>query len=150
MKCEAVRKKLSAYIDQEISPELARQMNAHIQSCPSCQKEAEDLKQLWQTMGEWDAPDILSEDFETRVLRNTAKQTIPGTWLDKISQNIIPKTLLPVPAALLLMLGIYLGHYMGSLLYEKEFVPSENDSITSITGVDNFLNEYDKIYSNLF
>jgi len=46
MNCAYCKDKLSAYIDNELSPEERFLIEEHVQVCPSCAREAETLHQL--------------------------------------------------------------------------------------------------------
>lgn len=46
MSCNSVREQLSAYMDDEMSPELAVQVEQHLSGCESCCKELDEFKAL--------------------------------------------------------------------------------------------------------
>jgi anti-sigma factor RsiW len=46
MNCEYCKEKLSAYIDNELSPKERLMIEEHLQRCPSCAREAEMLNQI--------------------------------------------------------------------------------------------------------
>ncbi len=51
MDCDYCKNKLSAYIDNELSPEEHLLMEEHLQTCPSCAQEAATLDQASMLMG---------------------------------------------------------------------------------------------------
>jgi anti-sigma factor RsiW len=46
MNCDQVREDLGAWIDGELEPFEAKGMEAHLDACPACQGEAEEIRQL--------------------------------------------------------------------------------------------------------
>ncbi len=44
--CGAVRKALTAYLDQELTPGRARWVEGHVQTCDPCRKELEGLRRM--------------------------------------------------------------------------------------------------------
>ena len=52
MRCEDVRDQLSAFLDGELSPSKAGQIQAHFDSCPACRAEAELLERTIRTVKE--------------------------------------------------------------------------------------------------
>jgi anti-sigma factor RsiW len=51
MDCDDCKDKLSAYIDNELSPEESFSLEEHIQKCSSCAHEMETLRQINVLMG---------------------------------------------------------------------------------------------------
>jgi anti-sigma factor RsiW len=69
MKCRHVRKKISQYIDNDLSPDEKKNFGSHIQNCASCRKELKEtlaLNQLFASAERFPAP----YGFSTRVLAN--------------------------------------------------------------------------------
>nr|MBC8460926.1 zf-HC2 domain-containing protein [Deltaproteobacteria bacterium] len=88
MNCKKVGKMLTAYISDESGGDERREIEAHIQICPSCQRELASLQATRETLGIWDeleTPEELSQRFEVRlaeeVQKGETKSFIPFRWL---------------------------------------------------------------------
>jgi anti-sigma factor RsiW len=69
MKCSRIRKMISPYVDDELSPEDKRTFTAHIQECAACKNELEDIQsvhELFASAENYSAP----SGFATRVMAN--------------------------------------------------------------------------------
>ena len=69
MKYRHVKKKISQYVDDELTPEEKKDFDAHIRSCASCREELEEtrtLHRLFASAQRFPAP----HGFSTRVLAN--------------------------------------------------------------------------------
>jgi anti-sigma factor RsiW len=67
MKCRHVKRRISQYIDEELTPDEKKEFDSHIQSCASCREELEEtraLHQLFASAPKFPAP----HGFATRVL----------------------------------------------------------------------------------
>ena len=70
MRCGAVRRRLSDWIDGELPPEAARSVSAHLGGCAECGRRAEELKALSQVLGDLprlEAAESVAEDVLTRL-----------------------------------------------------------------------------------
>jgi predicted anti-sigma-YlaC factor YlaD len=47
VKCEAIRMRLSAYMDGEVDDELHREIAGHLRQCSECRQELEELGGVW-------------------------------------------------------------------------------------------------------
>ena len=56
MNCHRVQSLLSAYLDQELSPEEWRLIRTHIYHCPACAKNYEDLSSIKNHLGNLEPP----------------------------------------------------------------------------------------------
>jgi anti-sigma factor RsiW len=69
MKCRHARKRISQYIDEELTPDEKKDFESHIRSCASCKEELEEthaLHHLFASAKRFAAP----YGFATRVLAN--------------------------------------------------------------------------------
>jgi anti-sigma factor RsiW len=125
MKCRKVRKKLSAYQDGELKPQEREEISRHLQTCPYCREQYEELDRIWKRLG-------------------GLEQVSPGPWfyrhvVRKINENRQPG-LLPslrhayqamgalAVASMLLIIGLAAGNYLGSDLARRELSPSQSAS----------------------
>jgi anti-sigma factor RsiW len=73
MKCRHVRKMISQYVDNELTPDERKDFDSHIQSCASCRDELEEilaLHELFASAQRFPAP----YGFATRVLANLGEK----------------------------------------------------------------------------
>lgn len=80
MNCERVRNLLSAYLDQELPPEEARLIRAHLVTCGACHRELEAEAALKEALGglaSCEAP----EDFLPSLLKRLeCERTAARSW----------------------------------------------------------------------
>ena len=84
MNCKKVRQMLTAYISDELDRDERRDIETHLQMCPSCQRELNFLQATKEMLGMWvevDPPEELSQRLEVRlaeeVQKGEAKSFIP-------------------------------------------------------------------------
>ncbi len=113
MGCEKVKRKLSAFLDNELREEETTETEKPLSLCSLCAKEAEILSETWKFIGELE-PISPSPDF----------------W-DNLSQKILPQEDLssygffsrlvqvPLSAAIsfILIIGLSMGIYLGNTFY---------------------------------
>jgi anti-sigma factor RsiW len=69
MKCRHIRKRISQYIDEDLTPDEKKDFDSHIQGCASCRQELEETRSLHQMFAS--APKFPAPyGFATRVLAN--------------------------------------------------------------------------------
>jgi anti-sigma factor RsiW len=67
MKCSRIRNMISPYVDEELTPDEKKAFASHVQSCPACREELEEvqsLHRLFASAERFEAP----YGFETRVM----------------------------------------------------------------------------------
>ena len=103
--CAIIQQRLSAYLDNELSPSLLDGVEKHLAECSRCQKEYAEQKKIWSSLAALSAPepDALLEAAVLRQLspKMSTKDTRP-----------LFRWLFPVPAgaaAFGFALGIFLA-----------------------------------------
>jgi anti-sigma factor RsiW len=79
MKCRHVRRRISQYIDEELTPDEKKDFESHIRSCASCREELEETRTLHQVFASaqrFPAP----YGFATRVLANLDEKEGAQVW----------------------------------------------------------------------
>ena len=118
MNCRTIKKRLSAYQDQELSADEQGRIRTHLQGCPECRERFAEFQYLREALGE--LPDI---------------QPAPGFYLEvckKISgsndRRLIPRLrqafqFLPSPLAMAayLLIGLLAGTYLGNFMGQGAF-----------------------------
>ncbi len=70
MNCRKIRKRLTAYISNELSEDERRKIEIHLQTCPSCRNELIFLRTTREILGAWDEvdpPEELFDRFKARL-----------------------------------------------------------------------------------
>ncbi len=78
MNCFMCENNLSAYIDDEITTDVRREMEAHLDVCETCRKEYESLLSTWELAGDMRtevAPDGLWQGVEAELKQKRHDQT---------------------------------------------------------------------------
>jgi anti-sigma factor RsiW len=115
MKCTQVIRRLSAYLDREVSNEDKALISRHLDTCPGCRQELERLTRLSGYLA-------LIEDVEVqpyfmtrlrqRIADREAKHAAPWWFSEWIRRAAIP-----VAAAAVLILTALTGSYFGKAVY---------------------------------
>lgn len=96
--CKDIQALISEYIDQELSAEQARLVEAHIAQCPACKKELEAVRKLTGILGGL-KKDIPPDDFLTSVNARIKNRRSLDSVLAKILKN--PDLRIPVTVSVL-------------------------------------------------
>jgi|GEM_PF-2915079 len=99
MNCRQIQKELSAYVDNEVRPELRAAIESHLTGCPDCQRRVTEWQQL--AAGVHALPTAQPPpDFLREVRRKIADNTPAGTatWRDRL---FFPVWKVPLEAAAL-------------------------------------------------
>jgi len=109
MRCRTLRKRLSGFLDGELSHQQAAQIKQHLASCAACRQEAEELSQTYQLLGEWtllSVPDI--SGFKKPVALAPGRDSVFRAWS--------PLRRAAVAAC---VFGLLIGAVLGLMLQEK-------------------------------
>jgi predicted anti-sigma-YlaC factor YlaD len=127
MKCHSIQNKFSAYQDGELRPGEQDEVRKHLLSCNSCREEYEKLGQVWQVLG--DLKEIQPDPwFYTQLLRKIKEPREQGffprvLWVFRMLRT-------PAIASILLVVGILVGTYLGSILTQCDFLPFQTTQPT--------------------
>jgi anti-sigma factor RsiW len=106
MKCQECQRKLSAYMDSELSKEEKVHIASHIQSCPECARAMQMLSRTWDTL-EWlpeaDPPSHFFIRLKARM--SSEKKDRKERWIERV--------LLPASAVAVVGIGIFIGSLVG-------------------------------------
>jgi anti-sigma factor RsiW len=73
----SVRERLTAYLDDRLSPEEARRFLAWLESHPAAWKEAEEARRVWALLGAY-RDEQVSEGFSERVMARVRAEAAEG------------------------------------------------------------------------
>ena len=120
MKCSQVEKRLSAFQDGELDPQEQERVKGHLESCSACRDRYEGMEKVWQALG--DCQEIIPDPgFYGQLVKkinesNRASSPTGFRWLFQgFSSSWATSTLL--------IAGILIGAYLGSLLGRSDLFP---------------------------
>jgi anti-sigma factor RsiW len=116
MRCRKARKRLSAFVDGEVSEREREGIYRHLETCPSCGEEAIVLSSLSVLLrGEKESikasPYFWNRLEQTIILAETNKKAFDSIreWLDR--------TLVPAGATAVIAIGLFIGTHLGGAIY---------------------------------
>lgn len=116
MRCSAIRKRISWYIDDRLSPDEKKAFSAHIGTCPVCQKalkETQAVHKLFSATERYCAP----YGFAARVMSHIRVEE-PSPWWAVFTQRPLVLRALEWGCALLV---IVFGLLFGNLVVPQQF-----------------------------
>ena len=116
MRCQKVKRKLSAFLDGELSERKASRIAEHLSGCQHCQQEAAFLSSVWERLEEMREVDP-SPYFWTRLNARIAQVEDRRFSLDKV-RGILNRLLVPATAVAALVVGLWIG----GALYDVHWV----------------------------
>jgi predicted anti-sigma-YlaC factor YlaD len=118
MKCSEIRKKLSAFLDGEVSEEEKYLISEHLKLCDLCRKEFEALTQVSEILEVIDEVQV-SPFFIIRLKQRIIEQKSRSRarfpfveWIRKVA--------VPVTATALIMLSFLIGSHLGKAMYQEQ------------------------------
>jgi anti-sigma factor RsiW len=142
MKCLEVQKRLKAFLDSELNPKDEMRIRQHLDSCPQCAQEREELSKTWDLLSELPAIESPGDLFP-RILQKIETEETKGFLRNFLGRLIILPTY--ALAGLALIVGLFLGGTMGKYLYSNTFVPAPEMEING-EGEEPF---YQEIFADL-
>lgn len=132
MRCRTVQRKLSAFLDGELSEKKTSRIAEHLSGCPNCQQEVASLSSVWKRLGERHAVDP-SPYFWTRLSARIAQVEERRFSLDKVG-GILNRLLVPATA----IAASLVGFWVGGALYDvhREDQPDEWKQVTASLYLD--------------
>jgi anti-sigma factor RsiW len=132
MKCSQIKKKLSAYLDGEISDNEKRMITEHLKACAICQEELVILSRIKESLNVVDGMKVPSY-FMTRL-----RQRIKDEKLETVDQipflERIRRLAAPAATAAGVVVSLFVGSHMGRTLYQ-EIADGSQQSGTETTDV---------------
>jgi predicted anti-sigma-YlaC factor YlaD len=144
MKEETILRKLSAYMDGEVSEDDRGRIDAHIDHCPECRKRLDQMKEDWERLSALPAKQA-PPFFYTRM--HGRLHTV------QVRMKFTEKVLVPLSFAGALYLGVVIGSLVGDRSSAALSAPLPEKPITQAYIEEN-LNEIpeatlDQIYLEL-
>ncbi len=131
--CSKFRERLSAYIDRELGPDEARQMEEHLSACAQCSGALEDIKKTiahLEGLEQMEPPPWLAQKVMARI-----KEEGIGAERKKFFAGLFSLKPLyvkaPLGALATAMVAITIYFYFQSIIPEIQYRQSESSSPTS-------------------
>ncbi|WP_428563640.1 MAG: anti-sigma factor family protein [Solidesulfovibrio sp. DCME] len=118
--CAAIRKKLSAFADGEVSSEWCLKIEAHLETCPDCRQALAEFRRLWLQL---DTPMRVQTrpGFTQEVMRKVSEASRPRIFDWKVAvANLFPA---PAAIAAMVLFGLMMGGWMGRTLWGEGINP---------------------------
>ena len=113
MNCDSVREKLNVYLDDELEGPQREAVREHLADCPDCSLCYEELKKLDQDLHSALLTDVDPSDEFTRELLDQAEREFPGRVSTERKTGFTPAGAGTLIAGLTLVLGLFIGGYLG-------------------------------------
>jgi predicted anti-sigma-YlaC factor YlaD len=127
MKCSEVKRRLSAFLDGEVSEKEALFISEHLKSCDLCRKEFELLSQVSEILEVMDKVKV-SPFFMTRLKQKITEQTSRNHVRIPIMEWI-RRAAIPVVTTVLIILSFVIGSNLGKVMYQEQ--------VESVSGLRN-------------
>jgi len=116
MRCSYFRKKLTAYLDDELSETARGEIDSHLNACTDCHSALARLKNLTPLLRQTPAPEI-PQNLVERVI-SQAREHLDIQSKNRLQASISSRlsagpVLSRIAAAAVLVFGLTLGTYMG-------------------------------------
>ncbi len=120
MKCHEIRKRLMLYLDGQLDQHETEAIRTHMAECGECAKEAALLSRVWDLLRDLPQPETVPNLIPVTLerLRTEAQESF---W-HKIFHLRIP---VPAAATVALMLGIFVGAQLGTVVVGLSEVVNE-------------------------
>ena len=93
MDCQKIKKLLNPYIDQALDADTAQQVEEHLKSCSTCNKEYQSLKEIITSLNSLSpqpAPGTLTQNIMAKISQK--EMQIQSSWMDLLKKRIsIPR-----------------------------------------------------------
>jgi len=138
MKCSQIKKRLSAFLDGEVSEQERQFITEHLKSCDSCRKELEELSQVSDIL------DIIQEVEVSPYFITRLKQRITDQEQKSLIRlpltEWIRRALVPAVTTILVACSLFIGGQLGKAIYQAggEDVVGAEIEVANFLGTTSF------------
>ena len=89
MNCQKIKKLLNPYIDQVLDADTTKQVDKHLKSCSTCNKEYQSLKEIVTSLNSLStqpAPTDFTQNLMTKISQKEIQ--IQTSWIDRIKKQV--------------------------------------------------------------
>jgi len=89
MNCQKIKKLLNPYIDKTLDTDMTKQIDEHLKSCPTCNKEYQSLKEIVASLNSL-SPQSAPEDFTRSIMAKISQKEIQirSSWMDRLKRQV--------------------------------------------------------------
>jgi len=130
MKCEEIRRKLSAFSDNELNQEESELVREHLKECTGCAEELQAMSSVWgfvETAEGIEPSPYFWTKLSARIVQQEREKARPWSFW----KRLIPSPV-PIAAAMALVLGLLVGTFVGRSLYPNGFHANEQDTAEAL------------------
>jgi len=133
-RCALIQRRLPDYPDGDLSPFWKRQVASHLEVCPDCRQEAEELAEVMSLYQAEPLPDpgpAFWQDFQQELhlkLAQVNQTPAPSPWRLRLPHYLLGATAL----AGILALAVYLGPYSHTFQTQQMAKPQEACKVPEI------------------
>jgi predicted anti-sigma-YlaC factor YlaD len=146
MKCSQVKRRLSAFLDGEVSEKEKLKISEHLKSCIDCQKELESLSYVsnfLDSLEEIEPSPYFIVRLKQRIAEQESKRLIRLPFMEWARRYHLERIAIPVGVAASLFLAVLGGSNLGRAIYKARMemtskVTEEFADVFSVT----FFNDY--------
>jgi anti-sigma factor RsiW len=83
MQCDEIKKKISAWVDNELTPSESEKIEMHLNQCPACRLEAEEIMRVFthlETLPYIKAPDYLARKTQRAFQNELVRPGLAEWW----------------------------------------------------------------------
>lgn len=134
MRCKKAKRRLSAFLDNELKEKEGKEIALHLEGCSSCSKELKDLSFGWNillNLKPVEAPAYLIQRTLAEV--SVQKERLPWWYA----------LLRPVPIIAACLIGILMGGFLGGTFYSNNNLGNEFASSISLNSFADIPSEWD-------
>ena len=107
MKCEQVQRRISAFLDGELSKKQASRIAGHLSGCPRCRQEAESMTSAWEQLEKMPEVDP-SPHFWIKLNARIAQVEERRFSLEKV-RGFLDRLLVPATVVAASVVGLWIG-----------------------------------------
>ncbi len=112
--------KLSAFLDNEVSPEERTRIVEHLKICTFCQREVEEQKEVSDFLGFVEDVEVSPYFFvrlKQRIAREKSELVIHLPFIKWARRYHLERVAIPVQIAVFLFFSCLVGNYLGRRIY---------------------------------
>ncbi len=132
--CPQVKRRLSAFLDNEVSEKEKFYISEHLKSCVNCQNDLERLSEvsgLLDLVEEVEVSPYFMVRLRQRIAEEKSKRVV---WLPLLEWR--KRIFVPVGIALLFFIAVLGGNYLGHWLNQRvEKAVELNEEVANVAGI---------------
>ena len=136
MRCKDVKRKLYAYLDNELSESQKAKIQQHLRYCSDCAREVQLLTETSSALKIWrdiEPSDDFGATFWRKVAAQEASQALHPSFVTRLIR--IPFT---IAVAIVLVIGLLLGGVVGSYLLPQNGDAQVKEEYIASFALDSF------------